>query len=111
MVDTWLLFGVMALALMALLALLWLLIEFPGLCQWQEVHKESPEGRASQERWRRDSVMLSQRGRTSVIDMEELVMKRKDTVRSETRSSSGVSSASSRQLTPDLERVHSPRRL
>ena len=111
MVDTWLVFGVLALALLALLALLWTLIEFPGLCRWKEVRKESPEGRASQERWRRDSVILSQRGRTSVVDMDELVMKRKDTARSMTRSSSGVSSASSSQLTPDLEKIHSPRRL
>ena len=60
----WLILGVLGLLLLALLGLLWLVIEFPGLtAHWKEVRQESSEGRASHERWRRDSVMMSRKGR------------------------------------------------
>ena len=45
-----------------MLGLLYLLIEFPGLSSWKVVHKESQEGRARQEQWRRDSLVLHSLG-------------------------------------------------
>ena len=59
--EWWLVLAALALVLLVLLGLLWLVIEFPGLTGWKVVHKESPEGRARQERWRRDSLVIEQR--------------------------------------------------
>ena len=58
--EWWLVLAALALVLLVLLGLLWLVIEFPGLTGWKVVHKESPEGRARQERWRRDSLVIEQ---------------------------------------------------
>ena len=59
--EWWLVLVALALVLLVLLGLLWLVIEFPGLTGWKVVHKESPEGRARQERWRRDSLVIEQK--------------------------------------------------
>ena len=59
--EWWLVLAALALVLLVLLGLLWLVIEFPGLTGWKVVHKESPEGRARQERWRRDSLVIEQK--------------------------------------------------
>merc|ERR1712107_243106 len=61
--------------------------EFPGLVKWKEVPKESAEGRARQEKWRRDSVILGElqkRGRRVtnvdqlVTDLEEVLVVKSD---------------------------------
>ena len=59
--EWWLVLAAISIILLILLGLLWLVIEFPGLTGWKVVHKESPEGRARQERWRRDSLVIEQR--------------------------------------------------
>ena len=116
-----------------ILGLIWLFIEFPGLTGWKEVSKESAEGRARQEKWRRDSVILGElqrRGRRVTVtdqlvtDLEEVLvvksdpknlrrcsstkMRRSGTQLSMCNSSSGVSSGDSRQQSPRLEEVHLP---
>ena len=115
-----------------ILGLIWLFIEFPGLTGWKEVSKESAEGRARQEKWRRDSVILGElqrRGRRVTVDqlvtdLEEVLvvksdpknlrrcsstkMRRSATQVSMCNSSSGVSSGDSRQQSPRLEEVHLP---
>jgi hypothetical protein len=64
--EWWLLLAAAAAIALAVLALLWCAIEFPGLTSWSvEVHKASPEGRASQERWRNNS-----RSDSSVMDLK-----------------------------------------
>ena len=59
--EWWLVLAALSIILLILLGLLWLIIEFPGLTGWKVVHKESPEGRARQERWRRDSLVIEQK--------------------------------------------------
>ena len=54
--------GIGCLLVGMILGLLYLLIEFPGLSSWKVVHKESQEGRARQEQWRRDSLVLHSLG-------------------------------------------------
>merc|ERR1712130_886810 len=69
-----------------ILGLIWLFIEFPGLAGWKEVPKESVEGRARQEKWRRDSVILGElqkRGRRVTVDqlvtdLEEVLVVKSD---------------------------------
>merc|ERR1711902_21246 len=132
----WQAWGVLLLALCAILTiilgLIWLFIEFPGLTGWKEVPKASAEGRAREEKWRRDSVILGElqrRGRRVtmdqlVTDLEEVLvvksdpknlrrcsstkMRRSATQVSMCNSSSGVSSGDSRQQSPRLEEVHLP---
>merc|ERR1712088_425495 len=118
--------------ILVIFGLIWLVIEFPGLVKWKEVPKESAEGRARQEKWRRDSVILGElqkRGRRVtnvdqlVTDLEEVLvvksdpkvrrcsstkMRRSATQVSMCNSSSGVSSGDSRQQSPRLEEVHLP---
>ena len=128
----WLLLLALSVLLTIILGLIWLLIEFPGLTGWKEVSKESAEGRARQEKWRRDSVILGElqrRGRRVTVDqlvtdLEEVLvvksdpklrrcsstkMRRSATQVSMCNSSSGVSSGDSRQHSPRLEEVHLPR--
>ena len=128
----WLLLLAICAILTIILCLIWLFIEFPGLTGWKEVSKESAEGRARQEKWRRDSVILGElqrRGRRVTVDqlatdLEEVLvvksdqrsvrrcsstkMKRSATQVSMCNSSSGVSSGDSRQQSPRLEEVHLP---
>merc|ERR1711953_381903 len=128
----WLLLLALCAILSVILGLIWLFIEFPGLTGWKEVSKESAEGRARQEKWRRDSVILGElqrRGRRVTVDQlvtdleEGLVvksdpknlrrcsstkMRRSATQVSMCSSSSGVSSGDSRQQSPRLEEVHLP---
>ena len=63
--EWWLVLAAISIILLILLGLLWLVIEFPGLTGWKVVHKESPEGQARQEKWRRDSLVIEQRERFS----------------------------------------------
>merc|ERR1712037_411851 len=129
----WLLLLALCAVLVVILGLIWLFIEFPGLTGWKEVSKESAEGRARQEKWRRDSVILGElqrRGRRVTVDqlvtdLEEVLvvksdpknvrrcsstkMRRSATQVSMCNSSSGVSSGDSRQQSPRLEEVHPPR--
>ena len=58
----WVWLGAGCLLVGLVLGLLYLLIEFPGLSSWKVVHKESQEGRARQEQWRRDSLVLHSLG-------------------------------------------------
>merc|ERR1711953_858888 len=126
----WLLLLALCAILSVILGLIWLFIEFPGLTGWKEVSKESAEGRARQEKWRRDSVILGElqrRGRRVTVDqlvtdLEEVLvvksdpknlrrcsstkMRRSATQVSMCNSSSGVSSGDSRQQSPRLEEVH-----
>merc|ERR1712032_1691346 len=129
----WLLLLALCAILTIILGLIWLFIEFPGLTGWKEVSKESAEGRARQEKWRRDSVILGElqrRGRRVTVtdqlvtDLEEVLvvkvtqknlrrcssskMRRSGTQVSMCNSSSGVSSGDSRQQSPRLEEVHLP---
>merc|ERR1712037_513134 len=128
----WLLLLALCAVLVVILGLIWLFIEFPGLTGWKEVSKESAEGRARQEKWRRDSVILGElqrRGRRVTVDqlvtdLEEVLvvksdpkhvrrcsstkMRRSATQVSMCNSSSGVSSGDSRQQSPRLEEVHLP---
>ena len=128
----WLLLLALCAVLVVILGLIWLFIEFPGLAGWKEVSKESAEGRARQEKWRRDSVILGElqrRGRRVTVDqlvtdLEEVLvvksdpknvrrcsstkMRRSATQVSMCNSSSGVSSGDSRQQSPRLEEVHLP---
>merc|ERR1711953_1026302 len=128
----WLLLLALCAILSVILGLIWLFIEFPGLTGWKEVSKESAEGRARQEKWRRDSVILGElqrRGRRVTVDqlvtdLEEVLvvksdpknlrrcsstkMRRSATQVSMCNSSSGVSSGDSRQQSPRLEEVHLP---
>merc|ERR1712037_1000952 len=128
----WLLLLALCAVLVLILGLIWLFIEFPGLTGWKEVSKESAEGRARQEKWRRDSVILGElqrRGRRVTVDqlvtnLEEVFvvksdpknlrrcsstkMRRSATQVSMCNSSSGVSSGDSRQQSPRLEEVHLP---
>merc|ERR1712037_512463 len=128
----WLLLLALCAVLTVILGLIWLFIEFPGLTGWKEVSKESAEGRARQEKWRRDSVILGElqrRGRRVTVDqlvtdLEEVLvvksdpknvrrcsstkMRRSATQVSMCNSSSGVSSGDSRQQSPRLEEVHLP---
>merc|ERR1711971_985936 len=128
----WLLLLALCAVLVLILGLIWLFIEFPGLAGWKEVSKESAEGRARQEKWRRDSVILGElqrRGRRVTVDqlvtdLEEVLvvksdpknvrrcsstkMRRPATQVSMCNSSSGVSSGDSRQQSPRLEEVHLP---
>jgi len=126
----WLLLLAILALIIVIFSLIWLVIEFPGLVKWKEVPKESAEGRARQEKWRRDSVILGElqkRGRRVtnvdqlVTDLEEVLvvksdpkvrrcsstkMRRSATQVSMCNSSSGVSSGDSRQQSPRLEEVH-----
>jgi len=126
----WLLLLAILALIIVIFGLIWLVIEFPGLVKWKEVPKESAEGRARQEKWRRDSVILGElqkRGRRVtnvdqlVTDLEEVLvvksdpkvrrcsstkMRRSATQVSMCNSSSGVSSGDSRQQSPRLEEVH-----
>ena len=128
----WLLLLALCAVLVVILGLIWLFIEFPGLAGWKEVSKESAEGRARQEKRRRDSVILGElqrRGRRVTVDqlvtdLEEVLvvksdpknvrrcsstkMRRSATQVSMCNSSSGVSSGDSRQQSPRLEEVHLP---
>ena len=61
--EWWLVLAALSIILLVLLGLLWLVIEFPGITGWKVVHNESPEGRARQEKWRRDSLVIEQRER------------------------------------------------
>merc|ERR1712037_1030744 len=128
----WLLLLALCAVLVVILGLIWLFIEFPGLTGWKEVSKESAEGRARQEKWRRDSVILGElqrRGRRVTVDqlvtdLEEVLvvksdpknvrrcsstkMRRSATQVSMCNSSSGVSSGDSRQQSPRLEEAQLP---
>ena len=61
--EWWLVLAALSIILLILLGILWLVIEFPGLTGWKVVHKESPEGKARQEKWRKDSLVIEQRER------------------------------------------------
>ena len=61
--EWWLVLAALSIILLILLGILWLVIEFPGLTGWKVVHKESPEGKARQEKWRKDSLVMEQRER------------------------------------------------
>jgi len=82
----WLLLLALCAILTIILGLIWLFIEFPGLAGWKEVPKESAEGRARQEKWRRDSVILGElqkRGRRVTVDqlvtdLEEVLVVKSD---------------------------------
>merc|ERR1712037_895434 len=82
----WLLLLALCAVLVVILGLIWLFIEFPGLAGWKEVSKESAEGRARQEKWRRDSVILGElqrRGRRVTVDqlvtdLEEVLVVKSD---------------------------------
>merc|ERR1712037_689600 len=82
----WLLLLALCAILTVILGLIWLFIEFPGLTGWKEVSKESAEGRARQEKWRRDSVILGElqrRGRRVTVDqlvtdLEEVLVVKSD---------------------------------